>query len=162
MKTGSRFRGRRKQQGAEIVEFMITLLLFLLVFFMIIEVAIVVYNRGTVINASREGARQGSLYWVAPDLFDPTTPDQNQRLKRAMVDSVMSWAETNLLIDPADSGLSVTLQVNFSDVLNPLQPVSTSDTVTVAIDYPHSYIVLRGLAVVDGPHISASTTLGVE
>jgi hypothetical protein len=141
---------------------MITLLLFLLLFFMIIEVAIVVYNRGTVINASREGARQGSLYWVDPSLFAPTTPELNQRLKRSMVDSVMSWAQTNLLIDPGNSGLSMTLQINFSDMLNPVEHISTNDTVTVAIDYPHRYIVLSGLSGTEAPLISASTTLGVE
>ena len=55
----------RRQQGAETVEFMITLLLFFAVFLMIIEFAIVTYDRGTINNAVREGSRQASLYWVA-------------------------------------------------------------------------------------------------
>ncbi|MGD8908383.1 MAG: TadE/TadG family type IV pilus assembly protein [Chromatiales bacterium] len=156
------FKSKHKQRGAETVEFLITLLLFLFVFFMIVDMAIVVYNRGTVINASREGARQASLYWVDPLVFDPTTPQLNQRLKRSMVDSVMTWAETNLLIDPESSGFTMALQINSLDMLNPVEPVSTADVVSVAIQYPHSYLVLTAFSGVDGPLISTSTALGVE
>jgi hypothetical protein len=156
------FKSKARQRGAETVEFVITLLLFLFVFLMIIDIAIVVYNRGTVINASREGARQASLYWVDPLLFDPTTPQLNQRLKRSMVDSVMTWAETNLLIDPASSGLTMALQINSLDMLTAVEHVSTTDVVSVAIQYPHSYIGLTALSGLDGPLISTSTALGVE
>jgi hypothetical protein len=155
-------KSKAKQRGAETVEFLITLLLFMFVFFMIIDMAVVVYNRGTVINASREGARQASLYWVDPLLFDPTTPQLNQRLKRSMVDSVMTWAETNLLIDPQSNGFTMALQINALDMLTAVEPVSTTDVVSVAIQYPHSYIGLTSFSGLDAPFISTSTALGVE
>jgi hypothetical protein len=146
----------------ETVEFMLTLLLFLLVFFLIVDIAIAMYNRGAVINASREGARQASLFWVDPLLFDPTTPSQNQLLKRAMVESVMTWTETSLLIDPETAGLTMTLQVNAVEMVDPTQPVSSTDVASVDISFPHSYLVVTALTGIEGPNLSSTETLGVE
>jgi hypothetical protein len=155
-------RSKRRQRGAETVEFMLTLFLFLFVFVMIIDVAVAMYDRGTIINASREGARQASLYWVDPQIFDPTTPELNQLLKRSMVDSVMAWTTNNLLIDPQNAGLTMVLQINASDMLGATAHVSTSDVVSVDILYPHSYILLTGFSGVAGPSLRSITALGVE
>jgi hypothetical protein len=155
-------RSKRKQRGAETVEFMLTLFLFLFVFVMIIDVAVAMYDRGTIINASREGARQASLYWVDPLIFDPTTPELNQLLKRSMVDSVMTWTEANLLIDPEDAGLTMALQINALDMPGATAHVSSSDVVSVDILYPHSYILLTGFSGVAGPSLRSITALGVE
>jgi hypothetical protein len=158
----SMLRGKRRQHGAETVEFMLTLFLFLFVFVMIIDIAITLYDRGSIINASREGTRQASLYWVDPDLFDPTTPLSNQLLKRSMVDSVMTWTEDNLLIDPQDAGLTMTLQINGTDMPGATAHISTSDVVSVDIAYPHSYILLTGFSGVAAPSLTSRTALGVE
>ena len=155
-------RCRKKQQGAETVEFMITLLLFLLVFFMIVDFAIAIYDRGTIINAAREGSRQSTLFWVDPSLFDPTTPDQNQLLKKTMVTSVMTWAETNLLIDPDSAGLNLTLQINSVDMINATEPVLDGDLVSVDIQYPHSYIGLTVLAGATNPVLATQAAQTVE
>jgi hypothetical protein len=146
----------------ETVEFMLTLLLFLLVFFLIVDIAIAMYNRGAVINASREGARQASLFWIDPLLFDPTTPNQNQLFKRAMVDSVMTWTESNLLIDPDAIGLTVTLSINAVEVVNPTQPVSSTDVARVEVSYPHSFLAITALSGVEGPLLTSVTAFGVE
>lgn len=141
---------------------MLTLLLFLLVFFMIVDIAIVLYDRGTVINASREGARQASLYWVDPLLFDPTTPEQNQLFKRIMADSVMTWTENDLLIDPEDAGLTTMLQLNSVEMINPIEHVSAPDIVSVDLLYPHSYLVLTGFTGAESPYLRSITVFGVE
>ena len=153
---------KKRQRGAETIEFILTLMLFLLVFFMIIDFAIAIYNRGTVVNASREGARQGSLYWIDPLLFDPTTPEQNQLLKRLMVESVMTWTQNNLLIDPAGSPLTLTLRINSADTANPLEHVSGSDIVSVDLLYPHNYLVLTTLSGVESPYLRSTTAFGME
>jgi hypothetical protein len=153
---------KRRQRGAETVEFVITLFLFLFVFVMIIDVAITMYDRGTVINASREGARQASLYWVDPLTFDPTTPELNQLLKRSMVDSVMDWTEENLLIDPQEAGLTVILRINAAELLDATAHVSASDLVSVDITYPHSFILLTTFSGVTAPLLTSRTALGVE
>jgi hypothetical protein len=154
--------GRQRQRGAETVEFLLTFLLFMLVFFMIVDLAIALYNRGTVINASREGARQASLFWVDPLLFDPTTPESNQLLKRSMVESVMTWTETNLLIDPQAAGQTMTLRLNAVEMVDPTHPVSSTDQVSVDVSHPHSFIVITPLTGVAGPNLASTETLGVE
>jgi hypothetical protein len=154
--------GRLRQRGAETVEFMLTFLLFLLVFFMIIDFAIALYNRGTVINASREGVRQASLFWIDPPLFDPLTPATNQLLKRSMVESVITWTETNLLIDPQGVGQTLTLQLNTVEIFDPTLPVSSTDVVTVDVNFPHSFLVITGMTGIEGPNLASSETLGVE
>jgi hypothetical protein len=154
--------GRLRQRGAETVEFMLTLLLFLLVFFLIVDLAIALYNRGTVINASREGARQASLFWIDPLLFDPLTPATNQLLKRSMVESVMTWTETNLLIDPQANGQTMTLQVNAMDMVVPTLPISSADRVSVDVNFPHTYLVITGMTGIEGPNLASTENLGVE
>jgi hypothetical protein len=154
--------GRQRQRGAETVEFLLTFLLFMLVFFMIVDLAIALYNRGTVINATREGARQASLFWIDPDLFDPLTPASNQLLNRSMVESVMSSTQANLLIDPEADGLIMTLQVNGVEMINPTQPVSSSDVARVDVSFDHNYLVITALTGVEGPNLASTETLGVE
>jgi hypothetical protein len=153
---------KNKQQGAETVEFMITFLLFLLVFFMIADFAIALYDRGVVNNAVREGSRQSTLYWVDPALFDDGTPDQNQLLKKTMVTSVISWTENNLLIDPDSVGLSLTLQINGVNMVAATEPVLDNDMVSVGIQYPHSFIGLTALSGAIGPTLSTQATQKVE
>jgi hypothetical protein len=154
--------GRQNQRGAETVEFMITLLLFLLVFFVIIDFAIALYNRGTVINASREGARQASLFWIDPSLFDPTTPELNQLLKRSMVESVITWTETNLIIDPQATGQTMTLRVNGVEMVDPTRHVRSTDRVSIDVAHAHNYLVITPLIGVEGPDLASTETLGVE
>jgi hypothetical protein len=156
--------GRQRQRGAETVEFLLTFLLFMLVFFMIVDLAIALYNRGTVINASREGARQASLFWVdpRPGVYNPLTPASNQLLNRSMVESVMSSTQANLLIDPEADGLIMTLQVNGVEMINPTQPVSSSDVARVDVSFDHNYLVITALTGVEGPNLASTETLGVE
>ena len=155
-------KGFRYQRGAETVEFMFTLLLFLFVFFMIVEFAIVTYDRGTINNAAREGSRQASLYWVDPALFDPETPLENQRLKRSMVDTVMTWAE-QILIDPASAGLDLTLQVNGADMTGATVSVDSTTAVSVDIGYDHQYIGLQSFGASSaGLTLATQSGAGVE
>lgn len=139
-----------------------TLLMFFVVFFMIVDFAITLYDRGTVINASRMGSRQASLYWVDPLLFDPTTPNQNQLLKRAMVDSVMTWTESRLLIDPGSAGLNMNLQINAIDMANTVEHISAGDVVSVDILYSHTFIGLSSLIEAIAPTLTSQAALGVE
>jgi len=157
-----KIKSRKHQRGAETVEFMITFLLFLLVLFMIVDFAIAIYDRGTIVNAAREGNRQASLFWVDPLLFDPLTPNQNQLLKRSMVDTVMTWTENNLLIDPDASGINLTLQINAADMVGATDTISEGDVVSVDITYAHNFIGLTGLAGATDPVLTTQTGLGVE
>jgi hypothetical protein len=151
-----------RQRGAETVEFLLTLLVFFLVFFMIVDFAIATFDQGTVMNTSRDACRQASLYWVDPATFDPETPLQNQKVKRSMVDTVVTWAESNLVIDPGGSGLSASFQINSVDVEWAIEVVSPGDVVSVDVSYPHQFIGLSSLAGVSGMPILGHSVLGVE
>ena len=152
----------RSQRGAETVEFLLTFLLFFLVFFMIVDFAITIYDRGTVIDAAREGNRQASLFWIDPLLFDPLNPSQNQLLKRSMVDSVMTWTENNLLLDPGSSGLNLTLQINGANMAGTTLPISEGDVITLDLQYAHSFIGLAALSGATAPILRTLSGLGVE
>ena len=98
MKSAFRFaaqRGWRSEQGAIAVEFAILLPVFLLLVFGICDFGHAYYMKQVVTNASRDGARYGSLYNTAlPTAFTPT---------------ISAWVTskyTSLL--PADANLQVT------------------------------------------------------
>ena len=157
------------------MEFMLTLLFFLFVFFMIIEFAIVTYDRGTMNNAARLGARQASLYWVDPTCFEETRPQTNQRLKPAMVDTAMTFIEGNWLINPGPTGLNTTLRHNgstfsaaglcytsgptSSEVSIPVRP---EDVTSIDINYAHEYLGLSGFVASTGLGLRSRSGAGVE
>ena len=160
---------RRYQKGAETVEFAITLLFFLLVFLMVIEFAIVVYDRGTVNNAARWGARQASLFWVDPadlqSLEDGTIYVVPPSIKRAFVDSVMAWTENNVLIDPSTLGLSVSMQAAMDggssapNLTSAVIDMTDVAAITVDIDYAHQYLALTGFV---GLGLNNRSSAGME
>jgi len=160
----------RYQRGAETIEFMLTLLLFMFVFFMIVDFAVVTYDRGTINNSARDGSRQASLFWVDPVCFDPETPLENQRFKPDMVTSLVTWVEQNLMIDPARAGLNATLQVNSANInidascSNGIDDVvvTESDIVAVNITYPHQYIGLSSFFSSPAPTLNTVSSAGVE
>ena len=166
---------KRRQKGGETVEFMLTLLFFLFVFFMIIEFAVLTYDRGSMNNAARFGSRQASLYWVDPICFSEFTPLINQRLKPDMVDTVMTWTNQNLLIVPGATSLSTALQVNGTNVsaspcshpdgttsTKASQAVLPTDITTVDIDYDHRYIGLAAFVPSTGVVMNTQSGAGVE
>ena len=168
--TAQHVRVNRYQRGAETVEFMLTLLLFLFVFFMIIEFAVVTYDRGTLNNAARMGSRQASLYWADPICFDTLKPLENQRMKPLMVTSVMTWTDQNVLIDPASTGLNSVLQVNGAnmtldaDCANGIDDVIVlpPDIVSVGIDHAYQSIGLAGFVSAFAPTLGSFSSAGVE
>lgn len=82
---------KKRQAGAEMVEFILTLLFFFIVLFMIIDFGILMYEKGTLTDAARVGARQGSLYWINPDdtaaycPYNNRTPRDNVCMKEEMI-----------------------------------------------------------------------------
>ena len=163
---------KRRQQGAHTVEFMLTLMLFLLVFLTVIEFAIVVYDRGTVNNTVRWGSRQASLFWIDPNdlqlLEDGTIFTVPPRTKHAFVDSVRVWTEQNLLIDPSNLGMNVAMQVVEADgsitdvtIADPVADVSNVATVRVDVDYAHQYLAIAGFGFV-GLALDSQSSAGME
>jgi Flp pilus assembly protein TadG len=157
-------RSKRKQHGAETVEFLLTLLLFFVVFFMIIDYAITMFDKGTIINAARVGARQGSLYWVDPEDYDPTNPLDNIRMKESMVDTALDYFIDNVLINPGNQTVrkSVALDDGTAVAVNEIVHSMSGRSVTVRLNYPHRFIGLTGLLGVDAPTLQAQTGANAE
>jgi hypothetical protein len=153
--------GLKGQRGAETVEFALTLVLFMLVFFMIVDFALATYNRGVVLQAAREASRQGSLYWVDPAVYNPLTPLQNQRLKRAMVTTMEDWYQ-GILVDPGGSGIDLTLEINDLEITDATVVVNGDANVSVDLSYEHSYIGLDVLASSSGFTLDVRSGAGVE
>ena len=88
-------RGRRSERGAVAVEFAILLPVFLLLAFGICDFGHAYYMKQVVTNASRDGARYGSLYSTAlPNTFSPT---------------ISAWVTSKYAsVLPADANLQVT------------------------------------------------------
>lgn len=97
--------GARRQRGSELVEFVILFPLTLFMVFALIEFSIAMFNYGVLIQAAREGAREGSLYWVDVTQITPDSdPAADQRISRAEVDRrIGDW--TRFLINFGDAGV---------------------------------------------------------
>ena len=103
--SGSGPRSKKRQAGAEMVETIITLLFFFIVLLMIIEFGTLIFNKGALLEASRVGARQGSLFWINPDnnaancpYIENQAPANNVCMKEAMiVSAVNSWRNIALM-----------------------------------------------------------------
>lgn len=103
--SGSGWRSKKRQLGAEMVETMVTLLFFFIILLLIIEFATLIYNKGALLEASRIGARQGSLFWINPDNSAANCPyienqsaANNVCMKEAMmVTAVNSWRNIALM-----------------------------------------------------------------
>lgn len=135
----------RSQQGQTLVEFALILPLLLILVFGIVEFAIIFYDKAVVTNASREGARRGSVasYTVDTGAYDP--------LDLSEVQSAVSNYLSGRIIDFA-SGSSTT-SVCWASVPTgpwdncisppPAQPSPPgSNYLRVVVSYPYSYLVL--------------------
>jgi hypothetical protein len=153
---------RCRQAGAETVEFAVTLLIFFTVFMLIIDMAIAMYNKGAITNAARDGARQGSLFWMDPSAFNEADSSANLKLKESMISSAVNyWAGT--VINPgADAVGHVTSLNGTAVVANSIQPAVAGGQVAVTVSYPHDYIGITGLLGVLGMNLQAGAGHEVE
>jgi len=155
---------KKRQYGAETVEFLFTLLLFFTIFFMFVDFSITIFDKGTVINAARVGARQGSLYWVDPAVYDPTQPLANIRMKRSMVETALDYF-LNVLIKTESETVDRSRDCRLDDGTicpTPIVVGMGGRRLTVELDYPHYFFGLTGLTGVLGADLQAKTGANAE
>jgi len=100
---------RRRQVGAESLEFVATLLFFMTLMFLVIGMSALMFNKSVIEHAARVGARQGSLYWEDPSLYATTDPQaSHKRVNESMIDSGVDYYLDNALIASTQPTLSVT------------------------------------------------------
>lgn len=161
MGPGNRSTNLRRQGGAETVEFALTFVVFMFVFFMIVDIAIATFNRGVVLHAAREASRQGSLYWVDPATYDDTAPEQNQRLKRAMISTMEDWYE-DILVDAESAGIDLTVEVDGNEMTDAIMVVNHDTNVAVDMGYDHAYIGMPWFTSTSGFRLDVASQNGVE
>ena len=130
-----RLRIGRRREGQSLVEFAVTLPVFLLLLAGIVDFGMGLYSQMTIINASREGARLGIV-----ELSVATTPGEIAAAKAKIVTKVSQAA----------NGLDVDTTVTCVPVA-----CAPGDPVIVQVDY--QYRMLWPLAF--GNHIGLSSTV---
>jgi hypothetical protein len=141
-------RRRGRQRGGETVEFALLAFFFFLLLFTIIDMSLVMFNNAVTNHAARYAAREGTLYWMIPDVnFDPHDPRGNICVKDEMIESVVDFYEDNILIPTADGFSTPQFDVvgAIRDDANDRWCEVDDNDVTVSLAYPHDYVILDGL-----------------
>lgn len=154
-------RSLRKQKGSELVEFAISATVLFLLLFGIIEFSVALFDKSTMTNATREGARTGILFRPDPRPdFATYTLQCNAAAANAENDAirqaVCDYAEQYLISlgGPAD----MTIEVQRFD-RNANGSFDAGDDLTVNVDYPYQYLVLPGFIETLGGVLDLSSTI---
>jgi hypothetical protein len=136
------------QKGTETVEFAISAFLIFTLLFGIIEFSLLLFDKATIANASREGARVGILYrdyWDA----DGNALDRDAGLVQAQEDTLikqaaMSYAQ-NFLISPGGGANLTEDDITITRNLGGDGEYNVGDSISVRIDYDFHFLLLPGL-----------------
>lgn len=136
-----------RQRGAETVEFAISASLMFLILFGIIEFSVALYDKATLTNASREGARNGILFRPEPrDLGG-----EDASIEAAIRD----YAEEYLISLGGAAEMSIAIQrVDLGGGAG----FDAGDEIVVTIDYPYQWLVLPGFVASLGGALTLSST----
>jgi hypothetical protein len=138
---------RKKQRGTEIVEFAITALLLFMLLFGIIEFSVALFDKATITNAGREGARTGILY--RPDPRNLGAEDA------AIEEAVNNYAAAYLISLGGPAELDVVIQ---REDLSGNGSFGAGDELIVTVTYPYQFLVLPGFIAGLGGGINLSST----
>ncbi len=122
-------RSLHRQKGAEVVEFAISATLLFILLFGIIEFSVALFDKATLTNASREGARTGILF--RPEPRDLAAEDS------AIEQAIRDYAEQYLISLGGAAEMDITIARSDPGM-------SPGSDVTVTVDYPYQYLVLPG------------------
>ncbi len=147
----------RYQQGTEVVEFAVTSMLLFLLLFAIIEFSVALFDKATLTNASREGARTGILF--RDD--DPRNVVAEDGDIQQAVDSYSGYLLS--LGGPAELTTNIQRVDTSGDGI-----FGRGDDVIVTVTYPYQFLIVPafvgtlGGALGDSLNLSASTTMRAE
>lgn len=136
-----------RQKGTETVEFAISASLLFLILFGIIEFSVALFDKATLTNASREGARTGILYRPGPrDLAG-----EDASIEAA----VRAYAEDYLISLGGIAEMSIDIQrVDLGGEVG----FDAGDEVIVTVDYPYQWLVLPGFVATLGGALNLTST----
>ncbi|SFR78081.1 Flp pilus assembly protein TadG [Marinobacter daqiaonensis] len=137
-----------RQKGAEVVEFAITSALLFLILFGIIEFSVALFDKATLTNAGREGARTGILFRPAPrDIVA-----EDAAINQAIDDYAASYLIS--LGGPA----AMTTNIQRTD-LSANGVFDAGDQITVTITYPYQFLILPKFLGTLGGALNLSSTI---
>jgi hypothetical protein len=158
---GYKLQGRslRRQRGSETVEFAISATLLFILLFGIIEFSVALFDKATLTNASREGARTGILYRYDAayerDFFNVLVEDD------LIEQAIRDYAEQFLISlgGPAEMDIDVSRNDRNANGL-----FDAGDELTVIIDYPYQFLLLPSFVGTLGGilELSSTTTMRAE
>lgn len=138
----------RHQRGAEVVEFAITSALLFLILFAIIEFSVALFDKATLTNAGREGARTGILF--RPDPRDIVSEDT------AIRQAVDDYAADYLI--SLGGAAEMTTEIQRTD-LSGNGVFDAGDELTVTITYPYQFLILPEFIGTLGGALNLSSTI---
>ncbi|AMD02301.1 TadE/TadG family type IV pilus assembly protein [Halomonas chromatireducens] len=149
-KQRGQLRSLRRQQGSETVEFAISATLLFILLFGIIEFSVALYDKATLTNASREGARTGILF--RPDPRDISAEDN------AIEEAIRIYAEQYLISLGGPAEMAITIERPNGN------SVQAGDSLIVTVDYPYQFLLLPSFVGTLGGilGLSATTTMRAE
>ncbi len=137
----------RRQRGSETVEFAISATVLFLLLFGIIEFSVALFDKATLTNASREGARTGILY--RPATRDLVAEDA------AIEQAIRDYAEQYLISLGGPAEMDITVERFDRDASGAFD---AGDDLSVIIDYPYQFLVLPSFIGTLGGTFALSTT----
>lgn len=117
-----------RQWGGEILEVIVYLLPFMVLLFLIFDMSFRAFDQGMLGQANRMAVRQGSLYWLDPNNYNPDYPRRNPRIKESMILSPITSYRDTILIRPGDTPAPVTTMVEVATTTTGSDLPSTGST----------------------------------
>ena len=150
-------RKRKADGGVAILETALVLSLLFLILFGIMEFATLFFNRGVIINASREGARFGAVFNVDPSSGYEASPKTDAEITQR----VLNYSEGHLIsFQSASSTPNVTITPDWTT----RQANGNGGPLRVEVSYQFSFLLLPNLAsgIAGGSNLSAETFVRME
>ena len=130
----------RRQQGTSLVEFAFVAPVFFMLLFGIIEYSVILFDKATITNASREGARTGILFRDG----DRSVGGANLAAEKTLIENVVNDYASAYLLSLGGSS-SITTNVTRTD-RNGNGVFDVGDDLTVNVSYPYNFLILPGFA----------------
>jgi Flp pilus assembly protein TadG len=149
----------QRQNGATLVEFAIILPVFIIVIFGIIEFSLLLYNKGIITHAAREGARAGVVYNFGTD------PDVNNRISVSdIIDEVNIYIQNNLIsFNPSTPAIAVD-NIDNGSLNNCPNQSASEQRLRVRVSYTYSFLVLPNFiaALAGGTNLQSEAVMVCE
>lgn len=136
-----------KQRGTETVEFALSAFLIFMLLFGIIEFSLALFDKATLANASREGARVGILYrdyWDGGGNTLDRDGAQVQSVEDPLIEQAVLTYAQNYLISPGGGSSLTAADITITRNLGGDGEFNVGDTISVRIDYDFSWLVIPG------------------